>query len=192
MRISTTNRRWLGLIAIALGVALIVVDTTIVNVIVPSIIDDLKVTSVQSQWIQESYAIVLAALLLLVGRVADILGARRVFLTGVVVFGASSLLAGLASTGDLLIVARFAQGAGAAMILPTSLSLLNASFTGKARGQAFAVWGSTIGAAAALGPLLGAGSPNTCRGGGRSASTFRWRVSSSPRRWSSWTAHPRS
>jgi EmrB/QacA subfamily drug resistance transporter len=153
--ISLNTRRWLGLIAIALGVALIVVDTTIVNVIVPSIIDDLKVNSVQSQWIQESYAIVLAALLLLVGRIADIVGARRVFLTGVLVFGASSLLAGLASTGGLLIIARFAQGAGAAMILPTSLALLNASFTGKARGQAFAVWGSTIGAAAALGPLLG-------------------------------------
>ncbi|MEZ0051236.1 EmrB/QacA subfamily drug resistance transporter [Mycobacterium sp. MAA66] len=155
MSFSLNTRRWLGLIAIALGVALIVVDTTIVNVIVPSIIDDLKVNSVQSQWIQESYAIVLAALLLLVGRVADIVGARRVFLTGVVIFGAPSLLAGLASTGGLLIVARFAQGMGAAMILPTSLSLLNASFTGKARGQAFAVWGSTIGAAAAVGPLLG-------------------------------------
>jgi EmrB/QacA subfamily drug resistance transporter len=155
MHFSDTARRWLGLVAIALGVALIVVDTTIVNVIVPSIVRDLGVTSVQAQWIQESYAIVFAALLLLVGRVADILGARRVFLVGVVVFGATSLLAGLAPTGELLVVARFLQGGGAALILPTSLSLLNASFTGKARGQAFAVWGSTIGAATALGPLLG-------------------------------------
>lgn len=155
MRVLSSSRKWLGLIAISLGVALIVVDTTIVNVIVPSIIEDLKVNSVQSQWIQESYAIVLAALLLVVGRIADIAGARRIFLTGVVIFGASSLLAGMAPTGELLIVARFAQGVGAAMILPTSLSLLNASFTGKARDQAFAVWGSTIGAAAALGPLLG-------------------------------------
>jgi EmrB/QacA subfamily drug resistance transporter len=155
MQVSDAVRRWLGLVAIALGVALIVVDTTIVNVIVPSIVRDLGVTSVQAQWIQESYAIVFAALLLLVGRVADILGARRVFLCGVLVFGATSLLAGLAPTGGLLVVARFLQGAGAALILPTSLSLLNASFTGKARGQAFAVWGSTIGAATALGPLLG-------------------------------------
>ncbi|MDX6743971.1 MFS transporter [Actinocorallia sp. A-T 12471] len=104
---------------------------------------------------QESYAIVFAALLLVVGRVADIVGARRVFVAGVVVFGATSVLAGLAPGGGLLIVARFLQGAGAAMLLPTSLALLNANFTGKARGQAFAVWGSTIGAAAALGPLLG-------------------------------------
>ena len=155
MHISDTAKRWLGLVAIALGVALIVVDTTIVNVIVPSIVRDLGVTSVQAQWIQESYAIVFAALLLVVGRVADIWGARRVFLTGVVLFGATSLLAGLAPTGEMLVLARFLQGAGAALILPTSLALLNASFTGKARGQAFAVWGSTIGAATALGPLLG-------------------------------------
>jgi EmrB/QacA subfamily drug resistance transporter len=155
MHLSETARRWLGLITIALGVALIVVDTTIVNVIVPSIVRDLGVTSVQAQWIQESYAIVFAALLLLVGRVADMVGARRVFLVGVVVFGATSLLAGLAPSAELLVLARFLQGVGAACILPTSLALLNATFTGKARGQAFAVWGSTIGAATALGPLLG-------------------------------------
>lgn len=147
--------RWLGLIAIALGVALIVVDTTIVNVIVPSVIEDLDTGSAQAQWIQESYAIVFAALLLLTGRLADIFGARRIFVAGVVVFGATSVLAGLAPGSGPLILARFLQGAGAAMILPTSLSLLNATFTGKARGQAFAIWGSTIGAAAALGPLLG-------------------------------------
>lgn len=155
MRNPSTTRRWLGLVAIALGVALIVVDTTIVNVIIPSMIEDLDATSVQAQWIQESYAIVFAALLLLAGRLADIFGARRVFVAGVVVFGATSVLAGLAPNGGLLILARFLQGAGAAMLLPTSLSLLKATFTGKARGQAFAVWGSTIGAAAALGPLLG-------------------------------------
>ncbi|MGV9482831.1 MFS transporter, partial [Gordonia aichiensis] len=78
-------RRWLGLIAIALGVALIVVDTTIVNVIIPSIIEDLATGSTEAQWIQESYAIVFAALLLVVGRIADIVGARRVFVAGVVV-----------------------------------------------------------------------------------------------------------
>jgi len=136
-------------------VALIVVDTTIVNVIIPSVIEDLGVDSAQAQWIQESYAIVVAALLLLVGRLADLLGARRILLAGIVVFGATSMLAGLAPTGGLLVLARFLQGVGAAMIVPTSLSLLNATFTGRARGQAFAVWGSTIGAASALGPLLG-------------------------------------
>lgn len=109
--VTDSTRRWLGLIAIALGVALIAVDTTIVNVIVPSIISDLGVTSVQAQWIQESYAIVFAALLLLVARAADILGARRGFITGVVLFGATTLLAGPAPNGELVVAARFLQGA---------------------------------------------------------------------------------
>lgn len=150
-----TSRRWLGLIALALGVALIVADTTIVNVITPSVIDDLGIGSSEAQWVQESYAIVFAALLLVAGRVADLRGARFIFLAGVIVFGVSSLLAGLAGTGEILILARFIQGIGAAMVLPTTLSLLNHMFTGKARGQAFAVWGGTIGAATALGPALG-------------------------------------
>ena len=153
--ISTSARRWMGLIAIALGVALIVVDTTIVNVITPSVIEDIGINSTQAQWIQESYAIIFAALLLLVGLVSDLLGARAVFIGGVVAFGLTRLMAGLASTGEILILARFLQGAAAARILPTSLALLNRMFTGKARGQAFAVWGSTIGAATALGPVIG-------------------------------------
>lgn len=152
---SPVGRRWLGLIAVSLGVALIVVDTTIVNVIVPSLVADLGITSAQAQWVQESYAIVFAALLLLTGRLADLVGARRVFLVGVAVFAATSVLAGLAPSGGVLIVARVLQGAAAVMILPSSLTLVNGTFTGKERGQAFAVGGSTIGAAAAVGPLLG-------------------------------------
>jgi EmrB/QacA subfamily drug resistance transporter len=143
------------LAAIALGVSMIVVDTTIVNVITPSVIDDLGISSSQAQWVQESYAIMFAALLLVFGRVADLVGARRVFVLGTVIFGITSLIAGLAPSGDVLILARFLQGAAGAMLLPTSLSLLNQTFTGKARGQAYAVWGSTIGAATALGPVLG-------------------------------------
>jgi len=149
------THRWWGLLGIALGVSLIIVDTTIVNVITPSVIADLGITSSQAQWIQESYAIVFAALLLLFGRIADIIGARRLFTVGIVVFAATSALAGLAPTGTVLIAARFLQGVGGAMLLPTSLSLLNQTFTGPARGQAFAVWGSTIGAATAVGPVIG-------------------------------------
>ncbi|MEU5979173.1 DHA2 family efflux MFS transporter permease subunit [Streptomyces sp. NPDC047315] len=148
-------RQWLGLVAVSLGVALIVVDITIVNVILAPIIEDLDVTSVEAQWVQESYAIIFAALLLITGRLSDIQGARKIFLIGLVVFGVTSLVAAVAPNGGLLILARFLQGIGGAMILPTSLALVNATFTGKARGQAFAVWGSTIGAAAAVGPLLG-------------------------------------
>ncbi|MFQ6328386.1 DHA2 family efflux MFS transporter permease subunit [Nocardia sp. CWNU-33] len=148
-------RLWLGLIAVSLGVALIVVDLTIVNVILAPIIEDLSITSIEAQWIQESYAIVFAALLLLTGRLADLYGARKLFLIGLLIFGVTSLFAAAAPNGELLILARFLQGIGGAMILPTSLALVNATFTGKARGQAFAIWGSTIGAAAAVGPLLG-------------------------------------
>ncbi|MFD3412382.1 DHA2 family efflux MFS transporter permease subunit [Streptomyces cyaneofuscatus] len=148
-------RQWLGLLAVALGVALIVVDITIVNVILAPIIEDLSIGSSEAQWIQESYAITFAALLLVTGRLSDLYGARRIFLLGLVVFGATSMLAALAPSGGLLILARFVQGVGGAMILPTSLALLNATFSGRARGQAFAIWGSTIGAAAAVGPLLG-------------------------------------
>lgn len=148
-------RQWLGLIAVSLGVALIVVDITIVNVILAPIIDDLAIDSVEAQWIQESYAIAFAALLLITGRLSDLHGARKIFLIGLVVFGVTSVVAAIAPNGGLLILARFLQGTGGAMILPTSLALVNATFTGKARGQAFAIWGSTIGAAAAVGPLLG-------------------------------------
>ncbi|MFI6490870.1 DHA2 family efflux MFS transporter permease subunit [Streptomyces sp. NPDC050564] len=148
-------RQWLGLVAVSLGVALIVVDITIVNVILAPIIEDLSIDSAEAQWIQESYAIAFAALLLLAGRLADLHGARKIFVMGLVVFGVTSLVAAVAPNGGILILARALQGIGGAMILPTSLALVNSTFTGKARGQAFAIWGSTIGAAAAVGPLLG-------------------------------------
>ncbi|MER5494462.1 MFS transporter [Streptomyces sp. NPDC002490] len=150
-----SRRQWLGLVTVSLGVALIVVDITIVNVILAPIIDDLDTTSVQAQWVQESYAISFAALLLVTGRLTDLCGARRVLLAGLAVFGLTSIAAALAPGGGPLVLARFVQGVGGALVLPSSLALVNAHFTGRARGRAFAVWGSTIGAAAAVGPLLG-------------------------------------
>ena len=149
------RRRWLGLFFVALGVAMIIVDATIVNVAVPSIIDDLGITSSQAQWVQESYTLVFAALLLMFGRLADRWGRKLLFLIGVVVFMAASVWAATAGSGGELIAARLVQGVGGAMMLPTSLSLINANFRGKDRAIAFAIWGSTIGGTAALGPLLG-------------------------------------
>ena len=151
----TDRRRWLGLPFIALGVALIIVDSTIVNVAIPSIIDDLAVTSTQAQWVQETYTLVFASLLLVFGRIADRTGRRAMFALGVLIFVVSSVLAATVDSGNALIAARLIQGIGGAMMLPTSLSILNSTFFGKDRGIAFAVWGSTIGAAAAFGPLLG-------------------------------------
>jgi len=149
------RRRWFGLVFISIAVALIIVDSTIVNVAIPSIIDDLGITSTQVQWVQESYTLVFAALLLVFGSLADRYGRRRILLTGVVIFAAASVLAAFAQTGDLLIASRLVQGIGGAMVLPTTLSLINATFRGRDRGIAFAIWGSTIGGMVAVGPLLG-------------------------------------
>ena len=150
-----SNRRWWGLVAISVAVSLIIVDSTIVNVAVPYLVKDLSLTSSEVQWVQESYTLVFAATLLLWGTLADRIGRRRMLLIGVVVFIAASMLATIAMTGGELIGARIIQGFGGAMILPTTLSLINAGFTGRERGIAFAVWGSTIGGVVALGPLLG-------------------------------------
>ncbi|WP_336641219.1 DHA2 family efflux MFS transporter permease subunit [Microbacterium sp. USHLN272] len=147
--------RWVGLVFISIAVSLIIVDSTIVNVAIPAIVDDLGITSTEVQWVQESYTLVFAALLLVFGSLADRFGRRRMLLIGVVVFAGSSVLASLASDGGALILARLAQGVGGAMILPTTLSIINATFRGRERGIAFAVWGSTIGGMAAVGPLLG-------------------------------------
>jgi EmrB/QacA subfamily drug resistance transporter len=149
------KKKWFGLFFISLGVATIIVDSTIVNVSVPSIIEDLKITSTEAQWVQEAYTLIFASTLLVFGRLSDKFGRRAMFSLGVVIFVASSLIAASAPTGTFLIAARLVQGLGGAMMLPTSLSILNSTFFGKERGIAFAVWGSTIGGAAALGPLLG-------------------------------------
>jgi len=149
------KRRWLGLVVISIAVALIIVDSTIVNVAIPSVVDELDITSTQVQWVQESYTLVFASLLLVFGTLADRFGRRRMLLIGVSLFALSSVAAALAANGELLIASRVVQGLGGAMILPATLSLLNASFTGRERGIAFAVWGSTIGGMAAVGPLLG-------------------------------------
>ncbi len=152
---TTSRRRWAGLVFISIAVALIIVDSTIVNVAIPSIVRDLDITSTQVQWVQESYTLVFAALLLVFGTLADRYGRRRLLLTGVGVFAAASVFAALSPSGDLLIASRIIQGIGGAMVLPTTLSLINATFRGKERGIAFAVWGSTIGGMVAVGPLLG-------------------------------------
>lgn len=175
----TGRKRWFGLFFISLGVAVIIVDSTIVNVAIPSIIDDIGLTSSGAQWVQEIYTLIFAALLLVWGRMADEWGRRRLFIVGVVIFALSSVLAAMAPSGELLIAARAVQGIGGSMMLPTSLSILNATFRGKERGIAFAFWGATIGGMAALGPLLGGWLTTSFSCGGPSVSTSRWGSSSS-------------
>lgn len=146
---------WGALVTLSAGVSLIIIDATIVNVALPTIIRELDLTLTQAEWINSIYSLVFASTLILFGRLGDAFGRRRVFLAGLTVFVGASLLAAAAPSGGLLILARLVQGVGGAAVLPTSLSLVNATFRGKARAVAFGVWGATIGAMAALGPLAG-------------------------------------
>jgi len=163
---ATGRNRWFGLVVISLGVALIVVDATIVSVLLPQIISGLGLTSTDAEWVTSVYALVFAALLIPAGRAGDLFGRRRLFVLGVGVFTAASAAAALAPDGSALIAARAAQGVGAAMILPAALSTVHATFTGRERAAAFGLYGALISGMAALGPLLG--------GAVASASGWRW------------------
>jgi EmrB/QacA subfamily drug resistance transporter len=151
----TSRTRWFGLAVLSLGVSMIIVDATIVNVALPSIIREFDLALSDAEWINSIYSLVFAALLITLGKVGDMYGRRRQFVVGIVVFVAASMLAGRAGDGTQLIAARLLQGVGAAAILPATLSTVNATFQGRERGIAFGIWGSVIGGMAALGPLLG-------------------------------------
>jgi len=140
---------------IALGVAMIIVDATIVNVAIPTIIRDLHATVTSAEWVNSIYSLVFAALLITLGRVGDMFGRRRLFRVGTIWFVIASLVAATASTSGVLVFGRFLQGIGGAMILPATLSTVNSLFRGRERAIAFAIWGSTIGGMAAVGPFLG-------------------------------------
>lgn len=152
---ATGGRRWLALGAIALAVSLVIMDATIANVALPVVIEDIHLTATEAQWMNAIYALVFAGLILTSGRLGDLYGRRRLLLLGLALFGVASLFAGSADSGTALIAARFAQGLGAAAIFPSTLSTINAMFTGRDRGIAFAVYGAMIGGMAALGPLVG-------------------------------------
>lgn len=149
------RRRWVGLGVLAAGLSMIVLDGTIVGVALPVLIRDLTLSLNDAQWVNGVYAVVFAALLLTAGRLGDRLGRRRMFIAGVIVFMAGSLLAALATSGATLIAARMVQGLGGAFILPSTLSTVNATFRGKDRAVAFGIWGAVIAGMAAFGPLLG-------------------------------------
>ena len=156
MAMATGGRgRWLGLAMLSLGVSMIIVDATIVNVAIPSIIKDLGLDSTSAEWINAIYTLVFATLLVTLGRMGDVLGRRAMYLAGLVVFVSASMVAGLATSGEMLIGARLVQGIGGAMILPSTQSILNANFQGRDRAIAFGIWGAVIGGMAAIGPLLG-------------------------------------
>ncbi len=149
------ERKWWTLIAISIAIFMLLLDITVVNVALPDIQRSLHSSFQDLQWVVDAYSLTLAAFLLTAGSVADQLGRRRVFLSGLVVFTASSALCGLSSSALMLNLARGLQGTGGAMMFATSLALLAQAFQGRERGTAFGVFGAVTGAAVAVGPLIG-------------------------------------
>jgi EmrB/QacA subfamily drug resistance transporter len=149
------DRKWWTLLAVCLATFMLLLDITIVNVALPDISRDLGTTFSDLQWVIDAYALMLAALLLTAGSLADLFGRRRVFALGLASFTIASVLCALAPSALVLILARGAQGIGGAAMFATSLALLAQEFHGRERGTAFGIWGATTGAAVAIGPLVG-------------------------------------
>jgi EmrB/QacA subfamily drug resistance transporter len=143
------------LAATILGSAMAFIDGTVVNVALPQIQVQLGATAVDAQWIVESYALFLAALILVGGSLGDHYGRKRIFSLGVVLFAAASVWCGLARSAEELIFARAVQGIGGAMLVPGSLAIISASFDEDRRGRAIGTWSGFSGITAALGPVLG-------------------------------------
>jgi EmrB/QacA subfamily drug resistance transporter len=147
--------KWWTLLVVCLSVFMLLLDITIVNVALPDIQKDLGSTFEDLQWVVDAYALALAALLLASGSLADLLGRRRIFVIGLVLFAAASLLCGLSGSPTMLNLARAFQGLGGAMMFATSLALIAQEFEPHERGTAFGIWGATTGFAVAVGPLIG-------------------------------------
>ena len=150
------RRRWIVLALVVVAQFMVVLDVAIVNVALPSIKNDLHFSQVSLQWVITGYAIVFGGVLLLGGRLGDLFGRRRLFLIGLAVFTASSLLDGLAWSEGSLIAFRMVQGLGAALLAPAALSILMTTFReGRERNLALGVWGAVSGSGGAAGVLLG-------------------------------------
>ena len=131
------------------------IDSTVINVGMPAIQARFHATVVDVQWVIESYALLLAALILVGGSLGDIFGRRRMFVVGVAIFALASVGCGVALNIDQLIVARSLQGVGAALLVPGSLALISVSFGEKSRGQAIGIWSGFTAITTAVGPVLG-------------------------------------
>ena len=154
--IPADRRRWIGLAVIVTAQFMVVLDVAIVNVALPTIKTDLHFSQESLQWVVTAYSILFGGVLLLGGRMADLLGRRRMFMTGLALFTASSLLDGLAWSEGSLITFRSLQGLGAALLSPAALSILTTTFEeGRDRNLALGIWGAVSGSGAAAGVLLG-------------------------------------
>jgi EmrB/QacA subfamily drug resistance transporter len=153
---STDSRKWIALVLLCATQFLVVLDVAIVNVALPSIQTALDFSQENLQWVVSAYTLTFGGLLLLGGRMADLLGRRRVFMAGLVVFSLASLACGFAQTDTVLIIARAVQGIGAAIISPAALSILVTTFEeGAERNKALGIWGAIAGIGGAAGVLAG-------------------------------------
>lgn len=151
---SPPPRRWLMLTLLASAQFILIVDITVVQVALPSIGADLELGREALTWVVTAYTLVFGGLMILGGRLADVLGARRTLLAGLVVFTAASLVCGLAGSGPVLIGARAVQGVGAALLSPAALAIITTTFHGPDRNRALGVWAAIGGTGAAAGVLL--------------------------------------
>lgn len=157
------SHKWWALAAVCFGLFMALLDVTIVNVALPTIQQDLNAQFSSLQWVIDAYAIALAVVLVTSSRLGDILGRKKIFMTGLAVFSAGSLLCALSgdvsinglSHIDVLNISRVIQGIGGSAMMPLSLSIISTEFHGKERGAAFGVWGGVAGLATAIGPLVG-------------------------------------
>src|SRR4051795_990204 len=158
--------KWMTLVAVSLGTFMLLLDITIVNVALPDIQTSLHASFADLQWVVDAYALTLAALLLTSGSLADMYGRKLLYIIGLVVFTAASMLCGFSPDHLFLEISRAVQGVGGAIMFSVSLALLADAFRGKDRGTAFGIWGGITGLAVAIGPLLG--------GALTSGLTWRW------------------
>ncbi len=153
--VNELNRKWWTLGAVAFGLFMIMLDNTIVTVALPTIKRDLNIGISELEWIVTAYTLTFAAFILTGGKLADLLGRRLMFNVGLGIFTISSFACGSAGDVHLLIGARAVQGVGAAIMIPSTLSIVTATFPPRQRGTAIGIWAGTAGMALAIGPLLG-------------------------------------
>ena len=149
------NRKWWTLVAVSFGLFMIMLDNTVVNVALPSIRADLGISISELEWVVNAYALTFGVLLLSGGKLADLLGRRRIFIAGLVIFTAASLWCGLAGSAGSLIAARTVQGVGAALLNPATLSIITATFPPRQRGTAIGIWAGVSALSLAIGPMVG-------------------------------------
>jgi len=149
------NRKWWTLGAVAFGLFMIMLDNTVVNVALPSIGRDFDTGLSELEWVVNGYALTFGVLMLTGGKLADLLGRRRIFIVGLAIFTIASLACGLATSAEFLIGARIVQGVGSALMNPATLSIIIATFPPRQRGMAIGIWAGVSAMALAIGPLVG-------------------------------------